>query len=176
MPARKRMNTSRDVAPPRNAHGSVRSAAEIFWWVSSSNVVATALAPRPSSPWHLPHCSVAYTLCPRATLSGELGVGGDAAISLGGVSVNCGDRVLRYATTSRISASDSTRSHDGIDVPYIPWRTERIRSSSVGTVPVSVDRSLYLADVKSRGRGCRCADAGPSPRPESPWHSTQCAS
>jgi hypothetical protein len=34
------------------------------------------------------------------------------------------------------------RSQAGIAVPYSPWRTDRIRSSSVGTLPVSVDRIL----------------------------------
>src|SRR5205823_13815260 len=109
-------------------------------------------------------------------LSGELGVFGVESIAFGDADVNCGASVLRYSTTSWTSGSESTRSHGGIDVPYSPCRTERVRSSSVGTLPVSVDRILNLPLVKSRGRGRRNAAAGPSPRPASPWHSTQCSS
>jgi len=86
---------------------------------------------------------------------------------------NLGVIVFRYATTSRMSASESSVAHPGIALPYRPWRTDWIRSSSVGTLLVSVDRILYLPLVKSRGRGVRNGDAGPSPLPVFPWHSTQ---
>src|SRR2546425_12854710 len=51
-----------------------------------------------------------------------------------------------------------------------------MRSSSVGTLPVSVVRILYLPVVKSRGRGTRNVADGPSPRPLAAWHSTHCFS
>src|SRR5262245_37276736 len=75
-----------------------------------------------------------------------------------------------------MSSSGRMRSQPGIAVPYKPRRTLCSRSSSLGMLPVSVLRILYLPVVKLRGRGVRNAAAGPSPCPVRPWHSTQCAS
>src|SRR5436190_13012963 len=108
-------------------------------------------------------------------LSGELGTPVPTVTGVGAVA-NCGDSALMNVTTSAISASDRIRAHAGIAVPYRPCRTDCIRSSSVGTLPLSVDRILYLALVKSRGWGVKFAADAPSPRPDSPWHSTQWAS
>ncbi len=55
--------------------------------------------------------------------------------------------------------------------PAAPATPIATRSSSVGTLPVSVDRISYLPLVKSRGRGVIRSAAGPSPLPDAPWHS-----
>ena len=75
-----------------------------------------------------------------------------------------------------MSSFERILSHAGIELPFKPWRTVRTRSSSVGTLPVSVEWILYRPLVKSRGRGTSVIDAGPSPFPLVPWHSTQWAS
>src|SRR5665213_1100198 len=109
-------------------------------------------------------------------LSGELVICVPSATTVGGSFRNRGVIVLMYVTTSRMSAPERSGAQPGIALPYRPWLTDRIRSSSVGTLLVSVDRILYLPDVKSSGRGVSIGDAGPSPLPVLPWHSTQCAS
>src|SRR4051812_12674856 len=98
-------------------------------------------------------------------LAGDVGTLAAIAIGFGGCSANRGDSDFMYCTTSLMSLSDRRRSHPGIALPYSPRRTEAIRSSSVGIVPDSVERILYLPEVKSRGRGTRNAADGPSPLP-----------
>src|ERR1700733_13535086 len=98
-------------------------------------------------------------------LVGELGMPSPIAIALAGVA-NCGENVLMYCTTSVMSLSARMRCQPGRAVPYKPCCTDPIRSSSDGTLPVSVVRILYLPLVKSRGCGVRYAADGPSPLPD----------
>src|SRR6266511_2555936 len=76
-----------------------------------------------------------------------------------------GENVLTYATRSArfwlVSGS-----HGGMFVVTNPRVIEVKRSSSVGSVPVGVERHLNTASVKSRGLGSIHGAFSPAP---SPW-------
>src|SRR5208282_3397996 len=63
--------------------------------------------------------------------------------------------------------------HDGMLVVTNPRVTALNKSSSVGKVPVGVERHLNVASVKSRGFGSTHCAFSPSPSPAAPWQPTQ---
>jgi hypothetical protein len=54
-----------------------------------------------------------------------------------------------------------------------PRLTELYRSSSVGKLPLGVERHLNTAAVKSRGLGSIHGAFSPFPSPARPWQPTQ---
>ena len=58
------------------------------------------------------------------------------------VSAKNDEKVLRYAITSRRSASESRPFQAGIALPGSPSSMARIRSASVGSWPLAVVRTL----------------------------------
>src|SRR6266571_2065206 len=101
--------------------------------------------------------------------------GGSGGIVIGvpGFSVfHLGEKVLMYATKSarfwRVSGS-----HWGMFVVTNPRVIALNRSSSVGSVPVGVERHLNTARVKSRGLGSIQGSFSPAPSPSGPWQPTQ---
>src|SRR5271154_4565673 len=63
--------------------------------------------------------------------------------------------------------------HDGMLVLTKPRRMELKRSSSVGSVPVGVERHLKVAATKLRGRMFRYGAFSPLPPPRKPWQPQQ---
>jgi len=58
------------------------------------------------------------------------------------VSAKNDEKVFRYASTSRRSASESRPFHAGIALPASPSSMARSRSASVGSCPLAVVRIL----------------------------------
>src|SRR2546421_707937 len=85
----------------------------------------------------------------------------------GFVVFHLGENVLRYATRSArlwwVSGS-----HAGMFVVTKPRVIASNRSSSVGSVPVGVERHLNTARVKSRGFGSIHCAFSPRPSPSEP--------
>src|SRR6266568_6971691 len=83
-----------------------------------------------------------------------------------------GEKLLMYATRSarfwRVSGS-----HCGMFVVTNPRVMALNRSSSVGRVPVGVERHLNTASVKSRGLGSIHCAFSPLASPSSPWQPAQ---
>ena len=63
--------------------------------------------------------------------------------------------------------------HDGILELMKPRSMVLNRSSSVGSVPVAVDRHLNVAATKFRGRIFRYGAFSPVPSPREPWQPQQ---
>ena len=85
-----------------------------------------------------------------------------------------GEKVLRYWTTARRSASGRS-GRPTIPVQRSPCVTVRNRSSSVGSKPDNVERNLKMPSRKSRGRTRNMWAAAPLPSPFIPWHIAQLA-
>src|SRR5512139_2445505 len=79
------------------------------------------------------------------------------------------ERVFTYVTTAESESPRRNIFQSGIDVPGRPFRIAVTRSASVGILPDSVDRTLNLPDVRSRGLGYKMDAAGPLPFPSPPW-------
>ena len=111
-----------------------------------------------------PQCSAA--LCIRgAALWGQSWIAGAAPV--------VGAKALMIAISSSICGSVSTPAKPGIDVPIAPLRSVDRRSSSVGGVPIGVERQWNSPVVSARGRPQVNGAAGPRPSPEVPWQATQ---
>src|SRR5580704_13353775 len=83
-----------------------------------------------------------------------------------------GEKVLIYATRSARCWSVSAL-HEGILELTRPRSMAFERSSSVGRVPVGVERHLNVAATKFRGRMFRYCAFSPLPSPRKPWQPQQ---
>ena len=95
---------------------------------------------------------------------------GSAGMSIGvpAFSVfHLGEKVLMYANRSASVCGISGRQGGMLDVTK-PRRIEAMRSASVGSVPLGVDRHLNTAAVKSRGFGSIHTAFSPFPSPSLP--------
>src|ERR1700689_1320750 len=86
--------------------------------------------------------------------------------------VQRGDHVFTKATRSARCCGVKAI-HAGIFVVTNPRVTALYRSSSVGKVPVGVERHLKVASVKSLGLGSIHSAFMPSPLPSGPWQPIQ---
>ena len=166
-PVEKVRKTSSRVGPPRKVQRRVRSAALIG--VPASSTASAPTVPRRAPPRRGSARSRARRRAPCPSRPSPCRKRGPSAGDrLGRLRRDRRSRrenVFRYCTTSSTSASLSD-GPAGIEVYGIPSRITRFRSSSVGSAPVGVVRSLNLPVVKSRGRGSRCgAPRAPGRRP-----------
>src|ERR1700676_43876 len=83
-----------------------------------------------------------------------------------------GEKVFMKATKSARCWSVKVI-QEGILVLLKPRTSERYRSSSVGRVPVGVERHLNVAATKLRGRIFRYGPFSPPPSPRKPWQPQQ---
>src|SRR4029077_352392 len=93
---------------------------------------------------------------------------GSPALSL----FHFGEKVLMYATRSARCWAVSAL-HEGILELTSPRSMAFAKSSSVGKVPVGVDRHLKVAVTKFRGRMFKYGAFSPLPSPRKPWQPQQ---
>src|SRR5246127_5796235 len=132
---------------------------------SSCNVAAEGPFARPSTPWHFQHCTRAYTSCPALTLSGVTSGSGGISIGVPDFSFcQRGEKFLIHATKSARCCLVKVF-HGGMFERSKPRAMVSYKSSSVGRVPVGVERHLNIARVKSRGFGSIHCALSPLPSP-----------
>src|ERR1700722_16112318 len=119
------------------------------WLLLSVSEAAAGPSPRPSVPWHFQHSSLVKSSFPCCMLSKLTAGSGGTWIGAPGFSLfHLGEKVLMNATRS--TRCWSVRAyHAGIFELTNPRAMAFERSSSVGRVPVGVER--HLKDAKFRG-------------------------
>src|SRR3974390_2322919 len=139
----------------------------------SVNVEADGPSPFPCGPWHFQHSSFVKSAFPCEMLS--IVTGGSGGILTGSPAFSFSQRaenVLIKATRSARSCRVNVFQIGMLE--FVKPRDMALkRSSSVGRVPVGVERHLNVAAVKSRGLGSSHCAFTPLPSPSSPWQPAQ---
>src|SRR5208283_2110111 len=119
----------------------------------SVRVEAEGPSPSPCVPWHFQHSSLVKSALPWAMLS--IVTAGSGGIVIGVPAFSCsqrGEKILIYATRSARCCLVKEFQIGMLELVR-PRAMVLKRSSSVGSVPVRVERHLKAARVKSRGLG-----------------------
>src|SRR5579863_9777635 len=136
------------VTPHINREPDEKSYGRIGLFLLSVSVSAEGPSPWPCGPWHFQHSNFWKSCLPCRMLSIVIGVSGGMVNGAPGFSLaQRGDHVLTNATRLARSCGVSGR-HEGMFVVTKPRVMALYRSSSVGKVPVGVDRHLNVASVK----------------------------
>src|SRR5467141_1610760 len=139
----------------------------------SVSVLAEGPSPWPAVPWHFQH-SIFWNSSRPWRMLWTVSAGSDGTVI--GVPARAVfhfvENVLMYATRSTRFWAVRGR-HCGMFVVTNPRVIALNRSSSVGKVPVGVERHLNTASVKSRGLGSIHGAFSPLPSPSGPWQPTQ---
>ena len=139
----------------------------------SVSVAAEGPSPWPAGPWHFQHSIRWNSWRPRRMLSAVGAGSGGTVIGVPALPLrHFGENVLMYATRSVRFWAVRGR-HCGMYVVTNPRVIALNRSSSVGSVPLGVERHLKTASVKSRGLGSIHGAFSPAPSPLSPWQPMQ---